>query len=90
MQQSKTTGVDIRCKLRNLSRMISLSDKLADAGFKLRDVAAHCGVDKSTVTRWFQSKIPAERVLEIERLTKISRHELRPDIYPEPSQQAAE
>ncbi|MCL8299412.1 MULTISPECIES: transcriptional regulator [Pseudomonas] len=27
-------------------------------------------------------RVPAERVLEIEKATGISRHELRPDIYP--------
>lgn len=27
-------------------------------------------------------RVPAERVLEIERATGVSRHELRPDIYP--------
>lgn len=27
-------------------------------------------------------RIPAEYTLEIERLTGVSRHELRPDIYP--------
>ncbi len=70
--------------------MAKLTDQLADAGLKLRDVAVHMGVDKSTVTRWFQSKIPAERVLEIERFTGIPRHELRPDIYPAPTPQAAE
>ena len=30
-------------------------------------------------------KLPAERVLEVERLTGVSRHDLRPDIYPEGS-----
>lgn len=27
-------------------------------------------------------RIPAERVLKIERITGISRHDLRPDLYP--------
>lgn len=27
-------------------------------------------------------RVPAERVLEIEKATGVSRHELRPDIYP--------
>ena len=29
-------------------------------------------------------RVPAERVLEVERLTGVSRHELRPDLYPPP------
>ena len=28
-------------------------------------------------------RVPAERVLEIEKVTGVSRHELRPDIYPQ-------
>ena len=62
--------------------MTNLTAKLSDKGLKLRDIADHMNVDKSTVTRWMQSKIPAERVLEVERFTGIPRHELRPDIYP--------
>lgn len=27
-------------------------------------------------------RVPAERVLEIEKATGVSRHELRPDLYP--------
>jgi DNA-binding transcriptional regulator YdaS (Cro superfamily) len=30
-------------------------------------------------------RVPAERVLEVERVTGISRHELRPDLYPPPT-----
>ncbi|RQZ17257.1 chaperone [Burkholderia sp. Bp9031] len=30
-------------------------------------------------------RVPSERVLEIERISGISRHELRPDLYPEPT-----
>lgn len=50
-------------------------------GLKLIDVSRGLGVDKATVTRWAQKRIPAERVVEVERLTGIPRHELRPDLY---------
>lgn len=33
--------------------------------------------------------VPAERVLDIEKLTGVSRHDLRPDLYPRSEQQAA-
>jgi DNA-binding transcriptional regulator YdaS (Cro superfamily) len=46
--------------------------------------AVMAGVDKATVTRWAQNKVPAERVVELERLTGISRHDLRPDIFGKP------
>jgi hypothetical protein len=38
-------------------------------------------VDKSTVLRWEQRRVPAERVPEIERVTGIPRARLRPDLY---------
>lgn len=34
-------------------------------------------------------RVPAERVLEIEKATGVSRHELRPDLYPNESLSAA-
>ena len=44
------------------------------------------GVSPMTITKW-KSRIPAERVLPIYRATggRISPHEMRPDLYPEPS-----
>lgn len=46
-------------------------------------------VNKSTVSRWADGKIPAERVLEIERISGVSRHDLRPDLYPRDKTRAA-
>ena len=45
-------------------------------------------VNKTTVLRWEYRGVPAERVLEIERVHGISRHELRPDLYPREKRQA--
>lgn len=55
---------------------------LKTKGITLTALAASVGVDKATATRWAQRRIPAERVLLVERVTGISRHVLRPDIYP--------
>ena len=46
--------------------------------------AAALGVFQSTVSRWTKQsrQLPAEHVLQAERDTGISRHLLRPDIYP--------
>lgn len=46
-----------------------------------------------TVAMWsrFENgrrRVPAERVLEIEKITGISRHDLRPDVFGEPEQVA--
>jgi DNA-binding transcriptional regulator YdaS (Cro superfamily) len=37
-----------------------------------------------TITHWKERGVPAKRVLEIERVTggTVTRHELRPDLYP--------
>lgn len=50
-----------------------------------KTVAAYCLVQQPTVARWLtRGYCPAERVLQLERLTdfKVKRYELRPDIYP--------
>ena len=50
-------------------------------------LAAELGVTHQAITNWFAiGKIPVRpvnRVLEIERLTGVSRHELAPDVYPD-------
>lgn len=37
-------------------------------------------INKSTVLRW-ERKVPAERIVEIERATGIPRSDLRPDLF---------
>lgn len=45
-------------------------------------LARRIGVSRNAISQWHASgRIPAERVLEIERLTGVSRHDIRPDIY---------
>lgn len=56
----------------------------------LEDLGSRFGVNKSTVLRWEEERVPAERVLDVERETGVSRHELRPDLYPaEPAEARA-
>lgn len=47
-------------------------------------IARGIGVSQASIWRKLNDKqpIPAEWVLPVEKLSKISRHRLRPDIYP--------
>lgn len=45
------------------------------------------GVTSQAIAQWKQA--PPKRVLEIERVTGVSRHRLRPDIYGPPASEAA-
>ena len=47
------------------------------------ELARICGVSQPAVWKWLQGgRVPAEYVLRIEAATGVSRHDLRPDIYP--------
>ena len=45
----------------------------------LTKLARELGITVSAISQW--RKVPVNRVLEIERITGISRHVLRPDLY---------
>lgn len=47
-----------------------------------RALAAALDITPQAVSQW--KKVPIFHVLEIEKLTGIPRHELRPDVYPVP------
>ena len=49
------------------------------------ELARKLNISRSAVHQW--TKIPVERVLQIETITGIPRHEQRPDIYPPPDAQ---
>lgn len=46
-------------------------------------MAELCGVKRPSVYKWIR-QVPAERAIAIEKATggKVTRHQLRPDIYP--------
>ena len=50
----------------------------------LSKLASRIGVRPQVIVNWRSRGIPAARVLDIERATegKVTRHELRPDLYP--------
>ena len=45
------------------------------------------GVTPQAISQWV--RVPVGRVLDVERITGIPRHELRPDIYPAPQSDEA-
>lgn len=40
-------------------------------------------INSAAISQW--DRVPAERVLDVESITGISRHDLRPDLYPRES-----
>lgn len=46
-------------------------------------LARELSITRSAICQW--DKIPAERVVEIETITGIPRHELRPDLHLSPA-----
>lgn len=47
------------------------------------ELGRQLGITPQAVGNWhMRGRVPAERVLQIEQLTGVSRHSLRPDIYP--------
>ena len=49
----------------------------------MRPLSRLLGISAPSVWEWRRrGRIPAERVLQVERVTGVSRHILRPDLYP--------
>lgn len=47
-----------------------------------RKIAAEIGISSQAISQW--AYVPAQRVLDVERVSGVSRHMLRPDLYPVP------
>lgn len=48
----------------------------------IQQLADLLGIRYQAVHKWTKGSVPAERVLQIEKVTGISRHQLRSDLYP--------
>lgn len=60
-------------------------DKIKKACGTQAALARQLGIGVAAVTHWKRrGRIPADRVLAIERITggQVTRHEMRPDLYP--------
>lgn len=59
-------------------------ERLVEIAGSQSEVARKLGVPQPTFWKWLQSskRLPAEYVLNAEKMFGVSRHDLRPDIYP--------
>lgn len=57
----------------------ALQKAIKSAGSK-RKLALQIGIAAQNLTHW--KRVPAERVLSVEKITGVAREVLRPDIYP--------
>lgn len=73
-----------------LSAFEALQTALRVAGSQVQ-LARVCGVKQPSVSLWIKHSkpLPAECVLKVEAATGVSRHLLRPDIYPVEAPQAS-
>ena len=53
---------------------------LNEARGRRLSLASDLNISSSAISMW--ERVPAERVLDVERITGVSRHDLRPDLYP--------
>lgn len=60
--------------------MIEIVERAAEKVGGLTKLASGLGIKHQAFYSW--ATVPAERVIPIERLTGISRHDIRPDLYP--------
>lgn len=61
-----------------MSNLTGMERLRAERGLMAR-VARELGLRSSAVAVWV--RVPAERVVEVERITGIPREQLRPDLY---------
>lgn len=55
------------------------------------ELARRCETYQPRVNRWLSAnRVQAEFVLAVEQATGVSRHDLRPDIYPRPLRRASD
>ena len=60
--------------------MIAIVQEAVTKVGTVSELARQLGIRHPALYKWRQ--VPAERVLKLEQITGISRHDIRPDIYP--------
>lgn len=61
----------------------ALKKAITAVGGKAEDLAAKLGITPQAISQWEQ--VPLLRVPDVERITGISRYDLRPDFFGTPS-----
>ena len=56
-------------------------DRIIKAAGSQAELARALDIKPQSVIKWRGRGVPPDRVLEIERLTGVSRHEIRPDVF---------
>jgi hypothetical protein len=76
--------LDFKLKLCFISLVMdkALEKAIANVGSS-KALAEALGVSAQAVSQW--DRVPPLRVLDVERVTGVPRHELRPDMYPVPA-----
>lgn len=71
--------------------MVVTAPRIAEIMGSQSALARLCGVSQQSVSKWvlLDKELPPEHVLKVEEATGISRHDLRPDIYPREANAAA-
>lgn len=80
-KKTRRSGLDSRVSLaydRNMDNILEQAIKKAGGTAVL---ARSLGIRTQAISQW--DRVPPARVLDVERITGISRHDLRPDIFGE-------
>lgn len=64
--------------------MTGLDNAIQSAGSASK-LSVALGISKMSVSLWKRNGVPADRVLAIYNATGVTPHELRPDLYPNPT-----
>ena len=60
---------------------MSIINKISEKVGGQANIAKHLGVSNMTVSQWKTRGVPAERVLDLEKLSGVPCWEIRPDLY---------
>ena len=77
-----TTNKKAETETASVPEKAAVLEKVFDIAGNKRKLAGLLGISAQAVGKW--ARVPHDRVLEIERVLdgKVSRNELRPDLYP--------